>query len=97
MQENSLQVIASVQQKINQIAEEKRLLKNEIANLRKQIEMQQTELEEKNTTLVHLNEELKTVKMSQPTMNNTDTNEELKFKVEEMIKEIDKCIALLNN
>ena len=97
MQENSLQVIASVQQKINQIAEEKRLLKNEIANLRKQIEMQQTELEEKNITLVHLNEELKTVKMSQPTINNTDTNEELKIKVEEMIKEIDKCIALLNN
>ena len=97
MKEVTLQVLDSVKQKIDQIAVEKSHLKAEISGLQHTISMLRAELEEKNFALNYLNEELNNCKMSQPQVSEVEDKQDLKLKVEEMIKEIDKCISLLNN
>jgi len=97
MKEDTLQVLESVKQKIDQIAVEKTNLKEEISGLESTIAKLTLELEEKNFALNYLNEELNNYKMSQPQVSEVEDKQDLKLKVEEMIKEIDKCIDLLNN
>jgi chromosome segregation ATPase len=97
MKEVTLQVLDSVKQKIDQIAVEKSHLKAEISGLQNTISRLTAELEEKNFALNYLNEELNNYKMSQPQVSEVEDKQDLKLKVEEMIKEIDKCISLLNN
>jgi chromosome segregation ATPase len=97
MKEVTLQVLDSVKQKIDQIAVEKSHLKTEISGLQHTISRLTAELEEKNFALNYLNEELNNYKMSQPQVSEVEDKQDLKLKVEEMIKEIDKCISLLNN
>ena len=97
MKEVTLQVLESVKQKIDQIAVEKTNLREEISGLESTIAKLTLELEEKNFALNYLNEELNNYKMSQSVVSEVEDKQDLKLKVEEMIKEIDKCIDLLNN
>lgn len=48
-------------------------------------------LQEKNTTIDQLKAENEVLKQAAP----TEYQEELKFKIGEMVKEIDRCISLL--
>lgn len=97
MKEETLQVLESVKQKIDQIAVEKTNLMSKISEMENTIAKLSVELEEKNFALNYLNEELNKYKISQPVVSEVEDKQDLKLKVEEMIKEIDKCIDLLNN
>ena len=55
-------------------------------------------LEEKNRELVELKEQIKIVKLAQNFTNeDNEGKKELKKKINHYIKEIDKCIDILNN
>lgn len=97
MKEETLQIVTKVKHKIDQIASEKALLKGQLVELNQYIAKLKSEVFEKDSALQALSQELNTIKMSQPLVREEDSKEDLKLKVEEMIKEIDKCITLLNN
>ena len=61
----------------------------------RQLKLQKADLEKRNS---ELSDEFNVVKISkQIDSDNPDDKKELKKKINEFIKEIDKCVALLNN
>ena len=73
----------------NRLEQKKRLLQDEILNLKKQIEI----LEQEKSDLCRKNEQLKIA--SELIEGNVDKGE-AKQKIDFLVREIDKCIALLN-
>ena len=97
MNSNSSRLLV-IKNKVNTLLEENTLLKNEkndlnISNLAliKEIEAQKALIEE-------LNEKLKMLKLAKSISGEEEPKEktELKRKINEYIKEIDRCITLLN-
>ena len=92
-----LDAIEEIKQKFNHILKNNKdlaqlnsLLKDELAELK-------NSLASKESQLIELKEKYKILKMSKK-LDGGEIGEgkELKLKINEMVKEIDKCIALLN-
>lgn len=73
----------------NQLENEKKMLKEEILNLKNEIE----KLEQEKSELGRRNEQLK---IATQLISVNDDNREAKQKINFLVREIDKCIALLN-
>tara|TARA_Y100001968_G_scaffold147700_1_gene135094 strand:+ start:213 stop:503 length:291 start_codon:yes stop_codon:yes gene_type:complete len=74
----------------NKLTELNSSLKEELSNLNQQSKAKDNELNE-------LKDKYKILKMSKKLDGDeSETSKELKLKINEMVKEIDKCIALLN-
>ncbi len=50
----------------------------------------------KNTEIDELNDKYKVLKMAKSLEGSSNENKDVKLKINEMVREIDKCIALLN-
>ena len=72
-----------------QLSIQKENLENEIVQLTSVIEQQKTELES-------FDEKVKMLKMAKSLEGDSESNKEMKLKINELVREIDKCIALLN-
>ena len=82
----------SVYQLMNKYAvldAEKKELEEQNSILKKEIEEQQSEIED-------LKNKYKVLKMAKSLEGSSNENKEVKLKINEMVREIDKCIALLN-
>ena len=55
------------------------------------------QLDEQHQTIQQLNEKNKVLKLSTSIQNKQGDNKAAKQKINELVREIDKCIALLNN
>ncbi len=76
--------------KNNELSISKKTLQDEINNLKNNNQMMANEIDE-------LKDKYKILKMSRKLDGDQNENsKELKLKINEMVKEIDKCIALLN-
>lgn len=90
---NSL--ISNIKTDILTLQEDKAKLKNEVIGLNSQIEKMKAELAEKEMKMKEIFEEHKTLKIAK-SLSGTSKNSDAKFKINELVKEIDKCITLLN-
>lgn len=90
--------LQSLSVKVSKIIAEKRLLTNKNLQLEKELEDLKTQLAAEKQKTVELNNKMKIIKLAQNIGSGESGNEstELKRKINEYIKEIDNCIAILN-
>ncbi|HEX2937192.1 MAG TPA: hypothetical protein VHO72_17685 [Bacteroidales bacterium] len=89
-------IISSLEEKINKLLSvlnqtraENKQLSEELMNVRQAIELKDTELKE-------LNEKYENLKLARLLVNGSEDVHSAKLKVNKIVREIDKCIALLN-
>lgn len=89
-------IISSLEEKINRLLSvlnqtraENKQLSEELMNVRQAIELKDTELKE-------LNEKYENLKLARLLVNGSEDVHSAKLKVNKIVREIDKCIALLN-
>jgi phage shock protein A len=69
--------------------DEKRMLEKNVLNLKHEIELLKKEKQE-------LNQKIEQLRLATHILSGVDENREAKQKINKLIREIDKCIALLN-
>jgi regulator of replication initiation timing len=88
--------LSEIRIKVEKLVEENRLLKNENESMRDRIEGLERTVELQKNTLSELTEQNKLIKLAKNLAPEDSDTEELKNKVNELIREIDRCIDLLN-
>lgn len=78
------------------IADKLKALEADNRGLRSELETVRGELRDKNARIDALTEDFSRMKLAKAVVTSTGDKAEMKFKVNEMVKEIDRCIALLN-
>ena len=92
-----LDAIEEIKQKFNHILKNNKDLAQLNSSLKDELAELKNSLASKESQLIELKEKYKILKMSKK-LDGVEIGEskELKLKINEMVKEIDKCIALLN-
>ena len=88
--------LSEIRIKVEKLVEENRLLKNENESMRDRIEGLERTVELQKNTLSELTEQNKLIKLAKKLNPEDSDTEEIKSKVNELIREIDRCIDLLN-
>ena len=88
--------LSEIRIKVENLLQENRLLKNENESMRDRIEGLERTVELKKNTLSELTEQNKLIKLAKNLTPEDSDTEEMKNKVNELIREIDRCIDLLN-
>ncbi|WP_341838178.1 hypothetical protein WJU16_10015 [Chitinophaga pollutisoli] len=97
------QYIQSIEDKLQQLFRKLQLAQADNATLREQLQAQQEELLQQQSTITALDEKLKLSKIATATQGNGLSEDEDAFrrevrgKINDYIREIDRCIALLNS
>jgi hypothetical protein len=87
--------INSIEQKVRKLAGQQQVLENELENRKKEvIELLQRNREQKET-IIQLEEKIRNLTISKTIESKKDAVE-AKNKINELVREIDKCIGLLN-
>lgn len=88
--------LEAIKEKITQLGEQKRDLEQELVDIKASYDGIKADLGDQKQRLNDLSEKYKVLKvaksLSEPGAKSTDT----KLKINELVREIDKCIALLN-
>ena len=71
-------------------------LKEELNASNQKVDVLSKQLDEQNQTIQQLNEKNKVLKLSSSIQGEQGDNKAAKQKINELVREIDKCIALLN-
>lgn len=71
-------------------------LEEENRGLKSELDAVKGALRDKNLRIEALTEDFNRMKLAKSVVTSTGDKAEMKFKVNEMVKEIDRCIALLN-
>jgi organic radical activating enzyme len=74
----------------NKLQSENELLKNQVAELKKAAELKEQEIK-------RLTQQNEVLSVAKSLSGDTESNKEAKLKINELVREIDKCISLLNN
>lgn len=93
---NRLKILSS---KINKFIEKNSLLQKENVILGEEINAFKNKIDDKNKKILELEEKIKLLKLAKTiSSDSTEYSEktELKRKINEYIKEVDKCIGMLN-
>ena len=93
--ENTAKMISSVEIKVKRLIEQQKEVKEKLRLHQIEIQEQKTINEEQQKTMNELKEKIKLLKIAKT----TETKEgavDAKLKINEMVREIDKCIGLLN-
>ena len=88
--------LADIREKVEKLVQENRLLKNENESMRDRIDGLERTVELQKNTLSELTEQNKLIKLAKNLTPEDSDTEEMKNKVNELIREIDRCIDLLN-
>ncbi|WP_298711859.1 hypothetical protein [Chitinophaga sp.] len=97
------QYIQSIEDKLQQLFRKLQLAQADNATLREQLQAQQEELLQQQSAITALDEKLKLSKIATATQGNGLSEDEDAFrrevrgKINDYIREIDRCIALLNS
>ena len=89
-------IIESISGKIDQLKDKIEVLKAEKATLEKSIGTLSAKLEESQASIISLTEENGKLRVAGSMSGSGEGVTETKLKINELVKEIDKCIALLN-
>ncbi len=82
---------------ILQLESEKRQLKIKISDLEEEIALKENTIEIQKNTLNDLKEQNKLIKLAKEMSPDKNDNHELKIKINELVRDIDRCIDLLND
>jgi uncharacterized small protein (DUF1192 family) len=85
-----------VRAKLLKIADKMMALQGENDRLKQDLTVAKSGLTEKETRIAALTEDFNRIKLARTVVTASGDKAEMKFRVNEMVKEIDKCIALLN-
>lgn len=88
--------LTSLQSKIEKIVHLYRKLQDEHAKLESENEDLQKTVNRQRSEISNLEEKVKVVKLAKTLNSNDNNSTELKYKINELMREIDKSIALLN-
>jgi septal ring factor EnvC (AmiA/AmiB activator) len=97
------QYIQRIEDKLHQLLKKLQQTQADNAMLREQLSLHQSELKEQEATIASLDEKLKLAKIATATQGNGLSEDEEAFrrevrgKINDYIREIDRCIALLNS
>ncbi|MBT7896500.1 MAG: hypothetical protein HN564_05840 [Flavobacteriales bacterium] len=92
-----INIISSLELKINKLLSSYNNLKIENNDLKNENSKISLELEEKYIEINALNDKIKIMSISKSVDVSNDDVKETRLKINEYIREVDKCIALLNN
>ena len=87
--------IKSIQDKLQQLLKQQALLQKENTRLKKDLEKANSLIEEKQQTMLALQQQVDVVKLSSGKLNDAEKNA-LGKRIDTYLKEIDKCLSLLN-
>jgi len=82
--------------KLLKIADKMKALQGENERLKHELAAATSGLSEKEARIVALTEDYNRIKLAKTVVTASGDKAEMKFRVNEMVKEIDKCMALLN-
>ena len=91
------QLIDSIEIKMNKLIDKYNQLKIENTNLLKNNNDLQLVLDEKNNKILDLQNKVKLMNITKNVDRDKDEIKSTRLKINEYVREIDKCIALLNN
>ena len=86
-----------INQKIDKLIAKHEALKLENQSLKEQLNDAAHVVKEKDRVIDELNEQIKVLSMAKSLSGDSGTNKDMKLKINELVREIDKCISLLNN
>jgi chromosome segregation ATPase len=87
--------IKSIQEKVQQLLKQQALLQKENQRLKKEQEKLMLQNEEKQALIMTLQQQLDALKLGSGSLNETEKHA-LGKRIDVYLKEIDKCLALLN-
>lgn len=87
-------LVSNIKQKAEKLVAKQQLLEKENKTLVDEIEKVKKELEDKSQQILELNEKVKLLKLAKNV--DGESTKEVKLKINEMVREIDKCIAQIN-
>jgi FtsZ-binding cell division protein ZapB len=96
MNDPKLDIIVELQNKINALIDRYKILKEEVKILNDKNEKLVSELDEANENYRELEEKYNNLKLSGSLLAETGNPGEAKKRISQIVREIDKCIALLN-
>ena len=88
--------LSEIRTKVEKLVHENRLLKNENESMRDRIEGLERTVELQKNTLSELTEQNKLIKLAKNFPATGTDQFEMKIKINELVREIDRCIDLLN-
>ena len=86
--------LASIEHKLKQLIDRKQALEKELDEYRNRQKELENSLAQQSVELDELKEKNKILKIANT--NNRGDNREIKLKINEIVREVDKCIAQLN-
>ena len=88
--------LSTVKAKIQKLGEQKQKLSDEFATLLDNKRLLEDKLSQRENAVQELQEKLKLSKMAKTLGDEETKNSDAKYKINELVREIDQCIALLN-
>ena len=88
-------LVSGIDYKLKQFFEKHLLLRAENKTLNKKIEELKSDINKNRETIKQLEEKVQILKLAK-TLESNEGNVEAKLKINELVREIDKCIGLLN-
>lgn len=88
-------IIASVESKVHQLGEQKKKAEDDLVKARQKVQSLESRIAELETEVNALNEKNRVIQVAQ-SLNTGEESGEAKRRINELVREIDKCIALLN-
>jgi len=89
-------VLNSIKEKVHLLMSNNSSLKEQNIQLETKVSELKNTLEEQNAEIENFNEKVKMLKMAKSLGGDSEKNTEMKLKINELVREIDKCISLLN-
>jgi len=89
-------VLNSIREKVHLLMSNNSSLKEQNIQLETKVSELKNTLEEQNAEIENFNEKVKMLKMAKSLGGDSEKNTEMKLKINELVREIDKCISLLN-
>lgn len=89
-------IVASLEGKIEKLVNSHRQTRKELLTIQAQHNNLTETVTEQKKTISELEEKTKILKLSKSISSTKENTTELKLKINELIREVDKCIALLN-
>lgn len=90
-------VVGEIHNKVQKIISERDSLKENVDSLQNRVSELEFALQQERSSLEELQQKYKVLKLAKSLEGEkTESGTDLKLKINEMVREIDKCIALLN-
>jgi hypothetical protein len=92
---NAETLIAGIEFKVRKLIGQTGILQEENAKLREEVNTLKSEIEILESIISEQHEKLKTLKLAK-SLNKEEKRTDVKLKINELVREIDHCIGLLN-